>query len=259
MHDHDRRAELIAAAVADALDAAERRELDALRADDPSIDAEIAELRDAAAGLPALGAWHDATPPAAARERMLDALAREAAAEDAESGEAAEDAQSGEDAEPASPAPAPAPVPLASRRPAARVATAILGAAACLAIGAGVALGAQQLAAAPPTGPAGTLGAVEHIDFRGEPDGVTVRGDLVAHTWGTETLLEIDGLPADADYRVVVLGDDGREFDSGGFVGAAGTIVCAMNAAVLREDVASVEIRTGDGATVAAAGVSPVG
>lgn len=110
----------------------------------------------------------------------------------------------------------------------------------------------------PPAGAPGTLGAVEHVDFLGEPAGVAVDGDLVAHTWGTETLLTIDGLPVGEVYAVVVVDRDGVEHHSGTFLGSTVTIACAMNAAALREDVASVVIRDDDGGVVAAAQAPPV-
>jgi hypothetical protein len=133
-----------------------------------------------------------------------------------------------------------------------------VAAAACLAIGAG---GGALLAMPRDTvvaGPAGTLGAVEHVDFVGQPAGVDLDGDLVAHTWGTETVLSVDGLPTGSAFTVVVVGGDGREYESGAFLGSDVRVDCRLNAAVLRSDVASVEIRAADGHDIAVASVPPV-
>ncbi|WP_130799328.1 hypothetical protein [Streptomyces otsuchiensis] len=109
----------------------------------------------------------------------------------------------------------------------------------------------------PPTGPPGTLGAVEPIAFDGEPDGVAVDASVVAHTWGTETLLDVDGLPVGDTFTVVVISSDGTEFDSGAFIASEVPVVCAVNAAVLRPDVGTIEIRDVDGATVMASELPP--
>ncbi|SDU79510.1 hypothetical protein [Jiangella alkaliphila] len=108
-----------------------------------------------------------------------------------------------------------------------------------------------------PTGPPGTLGATETIAFDGEPSGIDVDASVVAHTWGTETLLDVDGLPAGETYTVVVIAVNGDEFPSGEFIGSTVPVTCAMNAAVLRQDAASIEIRDADGDTVMASELPP--
>uniref|UniRef100_UPI00293F436A hypothetical protein n=1 Tax=Clavibacter sp. MX14-G9D TaxID=3064656 RepID=UPI00293F436A len=65
----DRRAELIAAALADDLSPAETAELDALRAADPTIDAEIALLGGLPSAIRGIGAWQDARPAATRSSR----------------------------------------------------------------------------------------------------------------------------------------------------------------------------------------------
>ncbi|SDU76770.1 hypothetical protein [Jiangella alkaliphila] len=100
------------------------------------------------------------------------------------------------------------------------------------------------------TGPPGTLGAVEQISFDGEPSGVAVDASVVAHTWGTETLVDVDGLPAGETFTVVVIAANGDEFPSGEFIGSTVPVTCAMNAAVLRQEAASIEIRDAGGGTV---------
>jgi hypothetical protein len=253
-----RRDELIAAALADDLSSSERAELDAIRAADPTVDAELAELAALTARLGDLGdpadgrggaGWVDLEPSDDLRRRIAGITAPESTR--------------------ASSSPAVAPVtPLSAspgrgargrRAPSRRTLVTALGAAACLAVGAGV----GALVAAPRDasvdGPPGTLGAVEPVAFSGAPSGIEVDGDVVAHTWGTETLLTVTGLPAGDPFTVVVVGSDGREYESGTFLGTEVEIDCSLNAAVLREDVAAVEIRGADGAEIAVAEVPGVG
>ena len=234
MSTQDRRAELLGAAAADDLQPGEQAELDALLAADPTAGAELAELRESAALLHGLGGdWEEPELPAGLAGRVATATA------DAEP-------EAGEQ-----PTSAPA-VPAARRR-----SWLLAAAAACVAAGVAGTLAVQAVVGAPVTGPPGTLGAVEEIDFRGEPAGVVVEAALVAHTWGTETVLDIDGLTVGASYVVVVVAGDGTELDSGTFIGSEVPVVCRMNAALLREDVARVEIRDAAGGLVMAADPPP--
>ncbi|PPF55719.1 hypothetical protein C5B94_04545 [Clavibacter michiganensis] len=240
----DRRAELIAAALADDLSPAETAELDARRSADPTIDAEIALLGGLPSAIRGLGTWQDAQPGAELARRV----------ERIATGHGEADA----------PAPGSAPAGIddlavhrAARRPR-RPLLLLAGAAACLALGAvgGAFLATPRADVA--TGPAGTLGAVEDVTFAGAPTGVDVEGDVVAHTWGTETVLSIDGLPAGDAFTVVVVDAGGAEHASGSMLGSAVRIECRMNADVLREDAASVEIRDAGGDRIAVAELPPV-
>lgn len=117
-------------------------------------------------------------------------------------------------------------------------------AAACLA--AGIILGANgaSLSGSPtPSGPPGTLGAVEQIAVSDDVRGVDVSAEVVAHTWGTEAYLEASGLDVGATYELVFVGVDGTEFTAGEVLGSTVPIVCRMNAAVLRGDAARMELR----------------
>ena len=109
-----------------------------------------------------------------------------------------------------------------------------------------------------PVGDPGTLGAVEPVDFQGEPVGVEIDGSVVAHTWGTETLLTVNGLPSGEFYSVVVVDAAGEDVGSGTFLGSEVEINCAVNAAALREEVTSVEIRGLGGDVVASAALPRV-
>jgi hypothetical protein len=227
-----RRALLVSGALTGDLTAAEQSELDVLRASDPSIDDEIRELTDVLNDTTgALSGWDFSSPSDSLRERVL------ALEQDTE--------VASESTTPAEPAPV---VPL--RRRAWLIA---VGAAACVAIGAGGTVLLQPSAPSAPTGPPGTLGAIEQIAFTGEPSGVSVDGSLIAHTWGTETILNITGLTGANPYDVVLVTVDGESLDSGSFLGSTVEIDCEMNAAVMRESVASVEIQDESGAVVARA------
>lgn len=245
-----RRAELIAGAAHRDLGPVEQIELDALRAADPAIDGEIEGLRTLGGLVAGLSEWHEAKPSDELRRRI-------AAIERGDVGAPAEPAAA------AAPTGAAAPhgaarthgvAPITPLRPRRR-APLLLGAAASLAVGVGLGLGIPALQSMPPRGPAGTLGAVEAVDFTGEPNGASVDGELIAHTWGIESVLEIDGVAPGESFSVVVIGTDGAEYDSGTFLGSEVVIHCRMNAAVLREQVASVEVRTTAGETIAAAEV----
>jgi hypothetical protein len=253
----DRRGELIAAALADDLSPAETAELAAMRAADPTIDEEIALLGGLPGAIRGVGSWQRAEPSAelARRiERIADGR-----------GEAAGAADAVTPTDTVPPADADRPADLDAHRATRgtpprrrRAALLIAGAAACLALGAvgGAFLATPRADVA--TGPAGTLGAVEDVTFQGAPVGVDVEGDVVAHTWGTETVLSVDGLPAGDSFSVVVVDAAGGEHPSGTMLGSAVRIDCRLNADVLRQDAASVEIRDAAGDRVAVAELPPV-
>lgn len=209
---HDRRAELIAGAVADDLDAAEDAELRALAAADPSVHSEMQSMRETVSRLsPASGVrWEDAEPGDLLRRRVVAATSH-------------------------------------------RSRWATVGAvAAGIAIGV-ASVGAIQTVRGPDTavvaaeapGPPGELGAFETVDFSEFLSGVSVDGGLIAHTWGTETVLDMSGVPVDRDYEVFLIERSGDVSASGSFRGSAVDIDCRMNASVLRGDVVGIEIRSG--------------
>ena len=234
----DREAELIAAAAADELAATEVEEYAALVAADPTVAVEVEELRTLLARLDeAPSDWAEPEPGLALEQRVLSIP----------------HAQGRGDMAAAS-----APVPTPARRrwlPAAAAAVVLLGAGG---VAGAVAGGAFDGSEAPPEGPPGTLGAVEPIAFEGEPAGVDIEASLVAHTWGTETVLDMDGWPEGASYQVVLVGTDGGTSESGSFLGSQVPIVCHLNAALLREEVVVVEIRDAEGRIVAQSDVPEV-
>lgn len=247
--DDDRRAELIAAALADELTALERAELDALRAEDPTIDRELADLSGIAGSLRSGAAtvtpWLDDEPSADLRARIAGIGAESAAGEPGvrPADHVARGGRHGGRA----------------RRARSRSVGALvtLGAAS-LVVGLALGIGIPGVLSAPPSGPPGTLGAIERIDVTGEPEGVLIDAELVAHTWGTEAVLDASGLAVGEVYSIVMLAQDGEEYSAGAMLGSEVPIHCRVNAAVLRESVVRVEIRDADGAEVAAAEIPRV-
>ncbi|MFE1644417.1 anti-sigma factor [Microbacterium sp. P01] len=221
----DRIAALIAAAVAEELTPEEKVELDGFRRTHPWVDEEIANMRDLARRLAlAEVAWTDVAPSDALRQRV-------AASTNVPSD--------------ASPGPVPigrvAATPPDSRR--SRRWLVPMLSAACLAIGLVVGLAIPPLVDAPPSGGPGTLGAIEEIDVRSEAAGAQIDAALVAHTWGTEAVVDASGLDVGATYSVVLIGSDGAEFSAGEMLGSAVPIHCRLNAAVLRAETVRLEIR----------------
>lgn len=249
----ERISELIAAAVAGELSPEEEAELDALRRLHPGIAEEIASLRGVAARLTeAEATWTEVAPDDALRDRLralfdADGLAATASATSTP--------PTAVPPAPASDAPEASAVPV--RRPS-RWVVGMLGAAACVGIGLGAGLLVPAALSAPPTGPPGTLGAVEPVEVRDASDGTAIDADLVAHTWGTEAVLDATGLEVGATYAIVFIGTDGSEFSAGEMLGSPVAIHCRVNAAVLREDVARLEIRDDAGIAIAAAEVPDV-
>ncbi len=219
----DRWAELAAAALAGELTPAEEAEFDDLRRSDPARAAEYADLE----GL-------------AGRLRQGD-VGWVAPRDGGELFGRIESALGGG---------APGSTTTAQKRPRRWVTP--VAAAACLVVGVAIgANGAGLLGPGVPSGPPGTLGAVERVAVRDDLEGVDVSAELVAHTWGTEAYLEATGLDVGATYELVFVGVDGAEFSAGEVLGSEVPIVCRMNAAVLRGDAVRIELR-GTGEAVVA-------
>jgi hypothetical protein len=238
-----RRALLISGAISGDLNATEQEELALLRKADPTVDDEIRELAEVLSlTTTAVPSWDSSAPSGSLRDRVLTGSANPGApAPHAANVDADHDTK--------------APVIHLRRRPW----IIAIGAAACVAVGAGGVLITQPTIPDPPTGPPGTLGAIEEISFDGEPSGVTIDGSLIAHTWGTETILNISGLTEANPYDVVLVTVGGDSVDSGSFLGSSVEIDCEMNAAVMRESVTSVEIQDESGAVVASAELPAAG
>jgi hypothetical protein len=88
----------------------------------------------------------------------------------------------------------------------------------------------------------------EQISFRGDAQVTT--SALVNHTWGTELLLDLQGLTAGSTYDVVYDATTG-EVVAGSLLAVADVVMkCRFNAAALRADVTAIELRGADGAVV---------
>ncbi len=224
----DHRAELLAAAAEDDLTPAQAAALDELRAQDPSVETELEELRATIAALRTSGVtWREEDFSPATTQRLGDRIAA-ATTHD-------------------------------RRRRGAGLSRGLVGAAAAALLAVGGVTGAlvQDALDAPPTGPPGTLGAREEIAFT-SASSTSIEASLVAHTWGTETILEVDGAPSGETFAVVLLSEDGEELISGSFFGTEQTVLCRMNAAVPRSEVAEVVIEAADGSVLASSDVPDV-
>ena len=228
---------LAAAAAGPALDEDERAELDALLRRSPAAAAELAELRAVVAQLEPLRAsgtpWEEsASPELAARVAAVGG--------------------------PSSALPAP------RRAGRGRVAAYALAACGLLLVGGlggtllGGALTDDRPGAPVVTGPPGTLGAVETVSVATASSAVTASASVVAHTWGTETVLDMSGLAAGQTYEVVVVDEAGAAVVAGTFIGTGGGVDCTMNAAVLRQDADRVEVLDASGAAVITSDLPPV-
>jgi len=122
---------------------------------------------------------------------------------------------------------------------------ALAAAAAVIAIGAGGVFLGGSLAPAAPAVPLEAV-AVEELVPRTQAD-----ADLVAHSWGVEVKLVATGLEDGGAYRLEVLGRNGDRFPAGAFLGTGDKpLRCNLNAAVLREDAASFQVRDAAGQVV---------
>jgi hypothetical protein len=234
--DPERRAELLGGAAAGDLDEDEHLELAALTAADPTAAAELADLQGAAALLRAHASVEQPSPGLAHRIVAATAAASTAgktSTATSSTGTAATGRR------------------WSSQGPAGRVLGTAAAAALVFGLGgaSGWALRDGGSPAGPPTGPPGTLGALEPLEVRADP-GLDLDVQLVAHTWGTEAVLDIAGLPAGTAYSVTIVDLEGSEADAGSFVATSGTVACRLNAAVLREDAGRLLVRAPDGSTV---------
>lgn len=95
------------------------------------------------------------------------------------------------------------------------------------------------------------LGDVEPISFTTEPEGVSADGEVIAHTWGTEVILEMEGLEEGEKYTVEVGRKDGDLVSAGTLIGDSDIPVeCSLNGAVLRENADEVSVRDSGGELV---------
>lgn len=78
----------------------------------------------------------------------------------------------------------------------------------------------------------------------GERTDVEATAGVIPHTWGVEVRLTGSGFEVGESYRVAVLGEDGRAYPAGEFVGTGEAgMVCNLNSSVLRDDAAGFVVR----------------
>jgi hypothetical protein len=86
------------------------------------------------------------------------------------------------------------------------------------------------------------------------PPTVEADAELIAHTWGTELILEVSGLADGEVFTVAFMGGDGVAVSAGSFIGIGERpLHCELNAAILREDAVAFEITDRSGTVVIAA------
>ncbi|WP_322411876.1 hypothetical protein [Microbacterium invictum] len=228
----DRIAELMAAALAGELTESEAAEWDALRRRRPEVEEEFRQLAALSSRLREGDVtWTAPRDADALGDRIFRAI----------------------DADAAVPSPTSASAATATTvRRARRWITPAL-AAACLAVGVVIGIAWPEPPGATPSGPPGTLGAIESVDLDGIPADVDIEADLVAHTWGTEAVFEATGLDVGATYDVVLIDESGQEYSAGAMLGSEVPIECRLNAAVLRADAVRIEIRSADDSILAQA------
>ena len=93
---------------------------------------------------------------------------------------------------------------------------------------------------------------LEAVEVAAQEAGIQADADLVAHTWGVEVKLTASGFVRGGRYRVVIVGEDGREHPAGGFVGTGAVEMhCNLNSTVLRDRAAGFEVTDSRGRVVA--------
>ena len=106
----------------------------------------------------------------------------------------------------------------------------------------------RSLADDEPAGPEGPV--VEPVALE-PPDGVRAEAGLINHTWGTELLLDVEGLDPGRAYDVVYRTVAARDVAAGSLLAVEGVLmVCRFNAATLRADLRAIEVRDEDGRPV---------
>lgn len=232
----DEREDLVLAAAEGRLDDAQRERLDRLRAGDPTVEEEIAELRAVLDSLQELDGWDESALEESPSIAVLRRAKEQIASESQERGTGA-------------PGPSrPDGRPVARRR--ALLGLAAAGLVATGAVGHDV---VRRLRPETPEGAPGTLGALERVGVTESAAGAEVSLGIIAHTWGTETVLEVAGSERGVVYDVVLVDRAGTRTGSGSFLGTEEPLDCEMNAAILREDVAEVLLVAAGGETWARA------
>lgn len=105
--------------------------------------------------------------------------------------------------------------------------------------------------------PSRSFGSLESLKL--SDSGVDVDGLLIPHDRGTETVLQIDGLPAGETFTVALVAADGQEVESDALLASDAPVQCRMTGPMLRDEVQRLEIRDDAGFAVLAAELSTAG
>lgn len=94
----------------------------------------------------------------------------------------------------------------------------------------------------------------EAIEFAAADERIRTTAALINHTWGTELMLDVEGLPGDNTYQVVYASTNDGPVVGGSFRSVEDTLLrCRFNAAVLRADVARIAVAGPDGREILSA------
>ena len=89
---------------------------------------------------------------------------------------------------------------------------------------------------------------LEPLSFSGEAPGVEVKGNLIAHAWGTEIRLLLSRSRDGQTHRVTLVSQDGERVNAGTFIGVGDKpLKCTFDAELSREDATRLEVRTTPG------------
>ena len=114
----------------------------------------------------------------------------------------------------------------------------LLGSAAAT-IGVAAGVGGAALAGRDPDKPAIPT---EAITFSGDPGVEVAAAALIDHAWGTELLLDLQGLATGSTYDIRFTTDDGRDLHGGSLVAADVLMRCRFNVAVLRPALVAIAV-----------------
>ena len=86
---------------------------------------------------------------------------------------------------------------------------------------------------------------LEPLSFSGEAPGVEVRGNLIAHAWGTEIKLVVSRSRDGQLHRVTLVSENGERVNLGSFIGIGDKpLKCTFDAELSREEATKLEVRT---------------
>jgi hypothetical protein len=89
---------------------------------------------------------------------------------------------------------------------------------------------------------------LEPLSFSGEAPGVEVKGNLIAHAWGTEIRFVVSRSRDGQTHKVTFVSENGERVNLGSFIGIGDKpLKCTFDAELSREDATRLEVRTTPG------------